>query len=626
MVEGSVRARQERRGDAQGRARAADADSRRCGLRGPGRRHGDAAAVAGARLLHRRHRPHHHQQPGWLHDLAIRATRARRIYCSDVAKMLEAPIFHVNARRSGSGGVRHASRAQVSHAIPQGRRHRSGLLSPSRPQRGRRAGGHAAGDVPGHPQASDRAQALCGQAGRRGRAHRGRCRRRWSSSIATGLDEGTAAGARLARHDRQQVHGRLEHVRRRPTGPSGCRPASSCARLRVARRAHRRSIPADFTLHPRVAQVMANRKKMLAGELPLDWGCAETLAYASAPRGWLLGPPHRPGQRPRHLLPSPRGAARSEHATRRYVPLQHIADHQPRVQVIDSVLSEEAVMGFEYGYSTTEPQCARHLGRPVRRLRQRRAGHHRPVHQLGRGQVGALLRPRAVPAARLRRRRARSIPPRASSASCSCAPSTTCRCACRRRRRRCSTCCAGRCCSRFRKPLIVMTPKSLLRHELSVSLARGSDPRQLRARDRRDRRSAAAQVRARRVLQRQGVLRSAEGAAQGRHARRRAGAHRAALSVSRRRSTRRSCASIRTRARSSGARKSRRTRAPGTRSAIACRSRSAAGAQVLYAGRAPAAAPATGIAQDPRSRAAGADRCGAARHQRPKTRRGRPRA
>ena len=50
-------------------ARPAAADSRRCGLRGPGRGDGDAAAVAGARLLHRRHRAPHHQQSGRLHDL-----------------------------------------------------------------------------------------------------------------------------------------------------------------------------------------------------------------------------------------------------------------------------------------------------------------------------------------------------------------------------------------------------------------------------------------------------------------------------------------------------------------------------------------------------------------------------
>ena len=46
-----------------------------------------------------------------------------------------------------------------------------------------------------------------------------------------------------------------------------------------------------------------------------------------------------------------------------WIPLQHIARPQPRVQVIDSVLSEEAVLGFEYGYATTEPECAGDLGR-----------------------------------------------------------------------------------------------------------------------------------------------------------------------------------------------------------------------------------------------------------------------
>jgi 2-oxoglutarate dehydrogenase E1 component len=114
--------------------------------------------------------------------------------------------------------------------------------------------------------------------------------------------------------------------------------------------------PEGFTLHPRVAQVVVNRSKMLAGELPLDWGCAETLAYASlidadialrlsgqdCGRGTFF---HR------HAVLHDQGSPR------RFIPLQHIKDPQPRVSIIDSVLSEEAVLGFEYGYSSTSPDC-----------------------------------------------------------------------------------------------------------------------------------------------------------------------------------------------------------------------------------------------------------------------------
>ncbi len=114
------------------------------------------------------------------------------------------------------------------------------------------------------------------------------------------------------------------------------------------------ALPPDFTLHPRVAQVMANRSKMVAGEMPLDWGCAETLAYASLVEdGYGV---RLTGQ------DSGRGTFFHRHAVLHeqktdatWIPLQHLSDPQPRVQIIDSVLSEEAVMGFEYGYSTTEP-------------------------------------------------------------------------------------------------------------------------------------------------------------------------------------------------------------------------------------------------------------------------------
>ena len=95
---------------------------------------------------------------------------------------------------------------------------------------------------------------------------------------------------------------------------------------------------------------------MVSGELALDWGCAETLAYASLLQEGY--PVRLTGQ------DSGRGTFFHRHAVlhdqttgRRYIPLQHVASNQPTFTVTDSMLSEEAVMGFEYGYSTTEPRC-----------------------------------------------------------------------------------------------------------------------------------------------------------------------------------------------------------------------------------------------------------------------------
>jgi 2-oxoglutarate dehydrogenase E1 component len=109
-------------------------------------------------------------------------------------------------------------------------------------------------------------------------------------------------------------------------------------------------------LHPRVLAIMQAREKMVSGDLALDWGCAENLAYASLIQEGY--PVRLTGQ------DSGRGTFFHRHAVlhdqvtgRRYVPLQHLATNQPTFTVTDSVLSEEAVMGFEYGFSTTEPHC-----------------------------------------------------------------------------------------------------------------------------------------------------------------------------------------------------------------------------------------------------------------------------
>jgi 2-oxoglutarate dehydrogenase E1 component len=118
------------------------------------------------------------------------------------------------------------------------------------------------------------------------------------------------------------------------------------------------TMPANLTLHPLVEKVMADRRAMAAGDLPLDWGMGEHLAFAtllSSGYGVRLS-----GQ------DSGRGTFTHRHSVLHdqkrekwdggaYVPLQNVADNQGPFTVIDSVLSEEAVLAFEYGYATAEP-------------------------------------------------------------------------------------------------------------------------------------------------------------------------------------------------------------------------------------------------------------------------------
>lgn len=114
------------------------------------------------------------------------------------------------------------------------------------------------------------------------------------------------------------------------------------------------AMPENFHLHKTVERILNNRKQMGQGELPLDWGYAETLAYAS-----LLdaGYPIRiSGQ------DSARGTFFHRHSVihnqengETFLPLQHIRPDQPSFLIINSILSEEAVLAFEFGYSSSEP-------------------------------------------------------------------------------------------------------------------------------------------------------------------------------------------------------------------------------------------------------------------------------
>jgi 2-oxoglutarate decarboxylase len=116
-------------------------------------------------------------------------------------------------------------------------------------------------------------------------------------------------------------------------------------------------LPADFDAHEKIEMLLDRRKRMVGGDQPIDFGCAEHLAFAS-----LLADDKVPirlaGQ------DSGRGTFSQRHSVlvdkssaRKYLPLNHLADGQACYEVVDSLLSEEAALGFEYGYSLAKPDA-----------------------------------------------------------------------------------------------------------------------------------------------------------------------------------------------------------------------------------------------------------------------------
>jgi len=237
---------------------------------------------------------------------------------------------------------------------------------------------------------------------------------------------------------------------------------------RVAATAHYfTTLPPDMKLHGRVQRIIDERQRMASGEIDMDWGFAETMAYASIIEdGYdcrLVG------------QDSGRGTFFHRHAVlhnqvnnREYTPLRHIVDRPNAFRVIDSLLSEEAVLGFEYGYATTEPNTLviweGQFGDFVN-------GAQVVIDQFissgdakwGRLCGMTLLLPHGYEgqgpehsSARLER----FLQLCAEHNMQVCVPSTPAQMFHMLRRQMLR---------KFRKPLIVMTPKSLLRHKMSVS-------------------------------------------------------------------------------------------------------------------------------------------------------------
>lgn len=463
VVEGSVRARQERRGD------------ERAGRVLPLLVHGDAAFAGQGVVMETLQLSQArgfftggtvnviiNNQVGFttseVHD--ARST----IYCSDVAKMLEVPIFHVNA--DDPEAVVFVTRLALKYRM----RFRKDVVIDLVCYRRH---GHNEADEPAATQPGMYRVIRQHPSARRLYADQ-----LISAGVLTeadveamfeqyrkGLDEGRPqARASLGMIGNKytvdwSAYAQVDWTERVLTSVEPTRLRSLGERIT--------SFPQSFTLHPRVAQLIANRKKMLQGELPLDWGCAETLAYAALIEdGFGV---RLTGQ------DSGRGTFFHRHAVLHdqntdatWIPLQHIADPQPRAQVIDSVLSEEAVMGFEYGYSTTDPGT---LVVWEAQYGDFANGAQVIIDQfISSGEAKwerfcglVLFLPHGYEGAgpeHSSARLERFLQLCAENNMQVCVPSTPAQMFHMLRRQMRQS---------FRKPLIVMTPKSLLRHELSVS-------------------------------------------------------------------------------------------------------------------------------------------------------------
>jgi 2-oxoglutarate dehydrogenase E1 component len=114
------------------------------------------------------------------------------------------------------------------------------------------------------------------------------------------------------------------------------------------------NIPADFVVHPRVLKVLEARAAMGRGEQLADWGFGENLAYATlVEEGFDV---RLSGQDcGRGTFSHRHSVLHNQQRREQWIPLQHTTDFQAKFTVIDSVLSEEAVLAFEYGYATAEP-------------------------------------------------------------------------------------------------------------------------------------------------------------------------------------------------------------------------------------------------------------------------------
>ena len=352
VVEGSVKARQDRRGDSEG------------DLVVPVLVHGDAA-LAGQGVVaetFQLSQARAFYTGGTIHVVVnnqIGFTTSEQedlrstVYCSDVAKMVEAPIFHVNGDDPEAAVAAVRLALQYRHAF-----HKDVVIDLVCYRRR----GHNEADEPAATQP------LMYAAIRNHEAVRARyCRALVASGATTDFEQRELAdvyrrGLDEGRNTNEAALGMIGNQHTVDWSPYQGASLADQVDTRLPNAELQRlaglvnAVPDAFILHTRVARVVADRKRMASGEIPLDWGFAESLAYAS-----LLAENYHVrliGQDSRRGTFFHRHAAFHDvHNGEVLIPLSRIAADPRAFTIADSLLSEEAVLGFEYGYSTASPDC-----------------------------------------------------------------------------------------------------------------------------------------------------------------------------------------------------------------------------------------------------------------------------
>jgi 2-oxoglutarate dehydrogenase E1 component len=355
VVEGSVPRAPAPARRHEGRRRASGSDPWRRRGGGPGREPGSAEHGADARLLHRRHDPHRRQQPDRLHDVRS-ARHARHDLLHRHREDGGAPILHVN------GDDPEVCLLAIEIALDYRQQfHKDVFIDLVCFRRL----GHNEADEPMVTQPLMYKKIA---------QHPGTRKLYADKLVAEGVvkpDEPEAMIATYRNAADKGLHTNttiLANYKPALTvdwssfkGTDWTEPYQSKVPLKTLKALSKQlaQIPEGFKIHPRVERVIADRKAMGEGKLPLDWGMGETLAYATLLNdgygvrlsGQDIG---RGTFAHRHAVLHDQNREKWDSGT--WIPLEHVKPGQPTFEVIDSVLTENAVLGFEYGYTTSDPQ------------------------------------------------------------------------------------------------------------------------------------------------------------------------------------------------------------------------------------------------------------------------------